>query len=155
MVIDYEEDGCILGDLKEAVAVLKADPRGLQVTVYSGHLLKEQLNGNHDAFLAENTDLWLAQYTSGAPSWPTGTYEHWTLWQYSESGRVDGIDDSYVDLNRFDGSDDELVKWISPAGRILPPRPSESVDAAIVKVTVNGNGARTRRRRRRRPTRAP
>jgi lysozyme len=163
MVIDYEADGCMLGDLKEAVAVLKADPRGLQVTVYSGHLLKEQLNGNHDAFLAENTDLWLAQYTSGEPSWPTGTYEHWTLWQYSESGRVDGIDDSYVDLNRFDGSDDELVKWISPAGRILPPRPPrpiESVDAAIsatkgVDVNVNGNGVRTRRRRRRRLTRAP
>ena len=72
-------------------------------------------------------------------------YEHWTLWQYSENGRVDG-------------SDDELVKWISPAGRILPPRPSESADTAISAtkgVDVNGNGVRTRRRRRRRLTRAP
>ena len=32
MVIDYEEDGLVLDDLYEAIEVLKADPRGLQVT---------------------------------------------------------------------------------------------------------------------------
>jgi lysozyme len=31
MVIDYEEDGLVLDDLYEAIEVLKADPRGLQV----------------------------------------------------------------------------------------------------------------------------
>jgi lysozyme len=159
MVIDYEEDGCTLDDLKEAVAVLIADPRDLQITVYSGHLLKEQLNGGHDAFLAENTDLWLAQYTSGNPSWSTGTYEHWTLWQYSESGVVAGIEDTNVDLNRFDGSDAELVKWISPAGtpaRRPRPEPGETVSADIVSpesvaVRLTANGDEVARRRMRSP----
>src|SRR5262245_14312371 len=38
MVIDYEEDGCTLDDLHEAVETLLADSRGLQITIYSGHL---------------------------------------------------------------------------------------------------------------------
>jgi lysozyme len=114
MVIDYEEDGCTLDDLHEAVRALLDDPRKLQVTVYSGHLLKEQLGDTRDDFLAKHTDLWLAQYTSGTPTWPDGTYKKWTLWQYSEEGQVDGIDGSEVDLNRFDGSDAELVRWITP-----------------------------------------
>src|SRR5258707_7197898 len=41
MVIDYEEDGCKLSGLKQAVQALLDDPRELQITIYSGHLLKE------------------------------------------------------------------------------------------------------------------
>lgn len=136
MVIDYEENGCTLDELKRAVEVLKGDPRDLQVTVYSGHLLKEQLGSKHDAFLADNTDLWLAQYTSGTPSWPSGTYEHWTLWQYSESGKLDGIEGSAVDLNRFNGSDDELLKWIAPAGEQPQPMPDPDLIPISVALTI-------------------
>lgn len=121
LVIDYEEDGCTLENLHEAIEVLLDDARGLQITVYSGHLLKEQLNGDCDGLLRDHTDLWLAQYTSSEPTWSSGTYDHWTLWQYSEEGEVDGIDDTNVDLNRFDGNDDELVRWIS-AGKPAPER---------------------------------
>ncbi|WP_051396727.1 glycoside hydrolase family 25 protein [Bradyrhizobium elkanii] len=164
MVIDYEEDGLRLQELLEAVEVLKADPRELQVTVYSGHLLKEQLGTDCNDYLAENTDLWLAQYTDGTPSWPSGTYPHWTLWQYSESGEVDGIDDTNVDLNRFDGDNDELVRWISPAG-FAPPKPPEPEpsEAVIVDITaptnlpvlVTVNGAEVQQRRRRPRLRVP
>lgn len=138
MVIDYEEDGCTLSQLKEAVQALLDDPRELQITIYSGHLLKEQLNGTHDAFLADNTDLWLAQYTSGTPTWSTGTYPQWTLWQYSESGTVDGITGSLVDLDRFDGSDAELLQWISPAGKQPAPKPEP--EAAAVYIALNTTG---------------
>jgi lysozyme len=127
VVIDYEEDGCTLNDLTEAVSELLADKRDLNVTVYSGHLLKEQLGDDRNDLLAENTDLWLAQYTSGTPSWPTGTYDYWALWQWSETGEIDGIEDTNVDLNRYNGDDDELVRWLSgneaPAP---PPRPVEA-----------------------------
>jgi lysozyme len=140
MVIDYEEDGCTLSDLKEAVQALLDDPRGLQVTVYSGHLLKEQLGSKHDAFLADNTDLWLAQYTSGTPSWSIGTYPQWTLWQYSETGHIDGIGDNYVDLNRFNGSDENLVKWISPAGGVEPVPPEPLPEMASVHFNVQTSG---------------
>ena len=145
MVIDYEEDGCTLADLKEAVQALLDDPRDLQVTVYSGHLLKGQLGGKHDAFLADNTDLWLAQYTTGTPSWPTGTYPQWTLWQFSESGTVDGVDGGAVDLDRFNGPDEALLGWISPAAapKPIPDRPVIAIvidtpNGIEVSVTVNG-----------------
>jgi lysozyme len=144
VVIDYEEDGCTLDDLHAAVDALLNDPRDLQITVYSGHLLKEQLGSKHDSYLADNTDLWLAQYTTGTPSWPSNTYPQWALWQYSESGSVDGIDGSAVDLNRFNGSDAELLRWISPAADPVPvPDRSEVLIEVTappnVKVTVRVN----------------
>jgi GH25 family lysozyme M1 (1,4-beta-N-acetylmuramidase) len=43
-----------------------------------------------------------------------GTSPQYALWQYSETGEIAGINDSYVDLNRFNGSDAELLTWISP-----------------------------------------
>jgi lysozyme len=122
VVIDYEESGCTLAVLKEAVQALLDDPRDLQVTIYSGHLLKEQLGSKHDAFLAEHTDLWLTQYTTGTPTWPNATYPQWTLWQYSEKGSVSGINGAAVDLDRFNGPDDALLRWISP--RLASPSPS-------------------------------
>lgn len=114
VIIDYEEAGVKLADLLVAVRYLLADPRKLQITVYSGNTLKEQLEHTKNVLLAENTDLWLAQYTNGKPSWPSGTYPAWKLWQYSESGKLPGIQGSAVDLNKFNGPDEELLRWISP-----------------------------------------
>lgn len=162
VVIDYEQDGCTLAMLKDAVQALIDYNCDLQITVYSGHLLKEQLNGSCDDFLAEKTDLWLAQYTSSDPSWSEGTYPNWTLWQYSETGSVPGIDDSYVDLNNFNGDEEAFLKWISPAGGIAPPIPPEPqpdvelVNVAItapdnIEVRVSVNGTMARRHRLRRP----
>jgi lysozyme len=149
VVIDYEEDGCQLGDLHEAVRALIDAELDLKISVYSGHLLKEQLGSTHDEYLAAHTDLWLAQYTSGTPSWPTATYPQWALWQFSETGSIPGIDDAYVDLNNFNGDEEAFMKWISPAGEIPTPRPPHPgkrlVDITIdapegitVNVTVNG-----------------
>jgi lysozyme len=120
VVIDYEEDGCTLDGLHDAVQTLLDYGKNLQVTVYSGHLLKEQLNGDCDDFLSAHTDLWLAQYTSGAVSWSDGTYEIWTLHQYSEEGEIPGIDDAYVDLNKFNGDDESFLRWITPASKPVP-----------------------------------
>jgi lysozyme len=131
MVIDYEEDGCKLADLKQAVQALLDDPRGLKITIYSGHLLKEQLGSTRDDFLAEHTDLWLAQYTTGTPTWPSATYPQWTLWQYSETGTIDGITGSAVDLNRFNGSDAELLAWIKPDSAQPQPEPKPEPEPAL------------------------
>lgn len=114
-VIDYEEDGCSLTTLKNAVQALLDYKSDLKVTIYSGHLLKEELNGQKDSFLAENTDLWVAQYCAPEKlSWPEATYPEWKLWQYSETGEVDGINDSFVDLNHYNGSEQEFLAWIGP-----------------------------------------
>jgi lysozyme len=158
VVIDYEEDGCSLTTLRDAVQALLDFKRDLQITVYSGHLLKEQLGDSCDDFLAEHTDLWLAQYTSDEAniSWPSGTYKQWSLWQYSESGTIPGIDDSYVDLDNFNGSDAAFLTWINPRGGfpmpVPPPEPSEMVNVAVtapdnisVRVTINGHTVRAHR----------
>jgi GH25 family lysozyme M1 (1,4-beta-N-acetylmuramidase) len=138
VVIDYEEDGCSLDDLHEAVQTLLDAKLDLKITVYSGHLLKEQLGDDTDDFLAENTDLWLAQYTSNEDdiSWPDGTYDEWTLWQYSESGSLPGIYGSAVDMNNFNGSDEEFLLWISPGedGPPEPPTPPDQGDTVFVSV---------------------
>lgn len=155
VVIDYEEDGCSLNTLHDAVQALLDYNMDLKITVYSGHLLKQELNGECDDFLAANTDLWLAQYTSdeGSISWPDETYEQWALWQYSETGELPGIDDSYVDFNNYNGNDQEFLAWITPEGAPMPeptppPDPSRTVSVAIrtpqgvkVEVTVNDKPA--------------
>jgi lysozyme len=50
--------------------------------------------------------LWLAHYTEQCPSVPP-PWQRWTFWQYTENGRVDGIDGA-VDLDVYDGTLDEL-----------------------------------------------
>lgn len=50
--------------------------------------------------------LWLAHYTELCPSVPP-PWTAWTFWQYTENGRVDGVD-TPVDLDVFAGTPDEL-----------------------------------------------
>ena len=50
--------------------------------------------------------LWLAHYTGGCPTVPP-PWTAWTFWQYTDAGRVDGID-TPVDLDVFAGTPDEL-----------------------------------------------
>ncbi len=50
--------------------------------------------------------LWLAHYTEQCPSVPS-PWPAWTFWQYTENGRVDGID-TLVDLDVYAGTLDDL-----------------------------------------------
>jgi lysozyme len=45
--------------------------------------------------------LWLAHYTTGCPEIPS-PWKSWKFWQYTDNGRVDGID-GVVDLDVLDG----------------------------------------------------
>jgi lysozyme len=122
MCIDHESTAS-LGQLKTAVQTLLDDDRKLQVTVYSGHTIKDQLGSKTDAFLAENTSLWIAHYTSAdAPTWPSGTWPTWSLWQYTDRASVQGVSQP-VDGNRWYGSPEALVAWFGPAGAVVPPEP--------------------------------
>jgi len=126
MCIDYETESGKptppLSDLENAVGYLFTVSRNLQITIYSGHLIKDQLRDGYSDVLAM-TSLWISQYTSAtAPSWPTGTWPNWTLWQYTDAAKVDGIDGA-VDGNRFNGSDENAVKWLGPAGAEPAPAP--------------------------------
>lgn len=131
VVIDYEESGCSLTTLKDAVQALLDYGNELKITVYSGHLLKEALGSKKDDYLAEHTDLWLAQYTEDERdiTWPDETYPQWSLWQYSETGELDGIDGGYVDFNEYCGTEEQFIKWISPEG--VRPEPPEIDEVAL------------------------
>ena len=54
--------------------------------------------------------LWLAHYTSRPSPRVPAPWDDWTFWQYSETGRLDGIKTNTVDLNRFKGSLEDLKK---------------------------------------------
>ena len=79
MVADYEIPDVSLADLLTFLQAIQAARPDLQLTVYSGNQIKQQLGKKRNAWLAANTSLWLAQYTEGEPSWPTATWPAWSL----------------------------------------------------------------------------
>ena len=54
-------------------------------------------------------DLWVASYGSGNAVLPAG-WTDWKIWQYTGNGHAPGIAGN-VDLNWFNGSYDELLKY--------------------------------------------
>lgn len=143
VVIDYEDPRCTLDDLCAAVEALARQPLNLQITIYSGHLIKEQLGDDREQLLADFTSLWVAQYTNAAkPSWPTYTWPMWSLWQFTDKARVPGIDKP-VDGNRFNGSAEACLRFLCPAPDPEPARPVVGVSLTVpqgvqLEITVNG-----------------
>jgi lysozyme len=124
--IDHEPDANgnepSLETLKDAIQYILDNRPDLQITVYSGHLIKDQLPDTvHDELLA-GTSLWIAHYTANdSPKWPTGTWKTWSLWQYTDSESVAGI--SPVDGDRWNGTEEALRAWFGPAGTEPQPEP--------------------------------
>jgi lysozyme len=140
MVADHEDAGVSLNDLVEFLREIKILNPSLQLTVYSGHLLKEQLGNSYNEFLALNTSLWVAQYTTAsAPSWPKETYVIWSLWQYTQGGTVEGFNGP-VDCNRFNGSEEQMLKWFGQAEEEVAEATVSMhiISKGPVKVIVNG-----------------
>ena len=81
--------------------------------VYGGKSLLFGAIGTSTQPLLAHCPLWVAQYTTAAAptAIPSRVWKNWTLWQYTETGRVAGIDVN-VDRERFNGTADELTaKW--------------------------------------------
>jgi len=113
VVLDHEDAGVTLVDLKVAIAYLLNKRPDLQITIYSGNLIKTQLGAKHDDLLANSTSLWLAQY-GPTPVWPTATWPAWSLWQWTDKEKVPGIS-APVDGNKWNGTVDALKRWFGPA----------------------------------------
>jgi GH25 family lysozyme M1 (1,4-beta-N-acetylmuramidase) len=137
MCLDHEDAGVSLSDLKQAVQILLDDPRKLQVTIYSGHVIEEQLGDACDQFLAENTSLWTCQYTSAsAPSWCVATWPTWSLWQYTDRASVQGVSQP-VDGNKWNGDEAGLIAWFGPAEAVAPePEPEEPEEYYPIPITI-------------------
>lgn len=149
LVLDHEDPDVSLQDLCDAVLYLDAVRPDCPITIYSGHLLKEQLGDSKNETLFSLTDLWVAQYTDApTPSWPWETYPEWTLWQYTDSNTtVQGFPPgTQIDSNHFNGDDEQLIAWLTPG--YIPderPEPGETVIVSIqtppgvpLQIIVNG-----------------
>lgn len=119
VVIDYEDEACTLDDLRAAVKRIRTLRPDVQIAIYAGHLIKQQLGNKRDELLA-TCSLWIAHYTSASsPSWPTATWPVWSLWQYSDGQAggspkdVPGINAPH-DCNAFNGSRTNCEKWMGP-----------------------------------------
>lgn len=65
-------------------------------------------------------DLWIANYNNAAEPIVPKPWTKWTYWQYSETGKVPGINSEHVDLNMYNGTninDDGSVSSMRPRHR--------------------------------------
>lgn len=85
--------------------------------IYSGqYFLQDHFSeaGGGPPVWAKDYPLWIAQYPNQympgmQPTLPRGWFK-WTFWQYSERGRINGIN-SNVDQNVFNGTLEELYRF--------------------------------------------
>ncbi|MDO8752271.1 MAG: GH25 family lysozyme [Anaerolineales bacterium] len=90
---------------------------GRKPIIYSGQYFLQDYfveSGGGPPMWAKDYPLWLAQYPNQyaegmKPFLPRGWF-NWAIWQYSDKGRVNGINAS-VDLNLFNGTLEELYKF--------------------------------------------
>lgn len=119
MALDHEPNNGNQLDIDGCQAFLESarDKLGRKLVLYSGNLIKEQLQGPSEFFAGHR--LWLAQY-GPTPHVPPAWTAPW-LWQFSGDGvnsqgiRVPGVNSAQagqLDMNSFEGSDDDLTtQW--------------------------------------------
>ena len=109
LAADYEDESLTLNDLMAFLYAVEKHS-GIQPVIYGGGMLKQQL-GNSQSILLAQYRLWLAEYTTGTPTWPVNTWPKWWLWQFSNKGSVDGVVGD-CDVDAFDGTVKELkTQW--------------------------------------------
>ncbi len=80
--------------------------------------------GNPDCITLPGVMIWVAHYTKAAkPATPMG--RPWTFWQHSGTGRVKGCGDQDIDINRFDGT----LQQLPTIGTTGTAEPSDGVDS--------------------------
>jgi hypothetical protein len=109
LVCDFEVNGITLDELLEFLTRVEAKS-GQKPVLYSGNTLKELGGASTHRELADYR-LWIAQYNNKGPTLPKG-YKDWWLWQYSDRGKVAGINGS-VDVNAYQGTARDLRQnWV-------------------------------------------
>jgi len=114
MVLDYEPNptGSEM-NLTQAKEFIKRiyDLTGKYVTLYSGSSIKADLGNGEDDYL-KNCPLWISHYTTEDRLKYPANWDKWTLWQYTDKGKIDGIVGN-VDRNYFNGTEEELKEYWS------------------------------------------
>ena len=95
---------------------------GKKAGIYTGVYAWTEIMGNLSYMFADR-DLWIAHYGVIAPSLPrNGGWNKWVLWQMTSSGRIDGYSNN-VDIDLFNGSEEEYRNHFSLNEIITPPQP--------------------------------
>jgi lysozyme len=115
LALDHEDSNC---SAAMAITFLKELEQriGRKCPLYSGHLIKEQLQDQVDSYLRQ-CPLWLAQY--GPTAVLPNTWNDYFLWQFTGDGlgpgphSVPGLGIN-IDLNRYQGTEEQLrLDWTS------------------------------------------
>lgn len=137
LCLDHEDASVSLSDLRTAVQTIYELRPDVHVTIYSGHVIKEQLDSVRDEYLSANTDLWIAHYTGAEqPTWPSGTWPRWTMWQYTDQADAEGCD-APVDGDRFNGTLEELQQWFGVREQPVPVPPEPPVEDQVMTITAS------------------
>jgi murein DD-endopeptidase MepM/ murein hydrolase activator NlpD/GH25 family lysozyme M1 (1,4-beta-N-acetylmuramidase) len=86
---------------------------GVKPMIYTSEEMWKRIMGAGTPYYTEYP-LWAANYAEAGPALPLGATV-WTLWQYSEEGRLDGSS-SYLDLNNYNIP---LVAKLEPVNTIV------------------------------------
>ena len=132
---DGQSNARIIARAKEWLDEVEA-AFGKKPIIYSGqYFLQDHFSeaGGGPPKWAKDYPLWLAQYPNTyvdgqQPFLPRGWFS-WTFWQYSEKGRLNGIN-ANVDLNVFNGTLEELYKF---AGAQITTQPTPEAKKHTVK----------------------
>jgi len=141
IVIDYEDAACTIVDLIQAVSWWQTYG-GVEITVYGANKLTVDVNNGiandvSNIFTLASTSLWIARYSTTEPEIASDMWMGYSAWQYSQSGSVPGLSGD-VDLNMFNGSQENCLKWFGPSSGAVPqpPEPEESVVEVNIDITV-------------------
>jgi lysozyme len=94
---------------------------GLRPIIYTGpNFWNTSMVAPNAPAWTSNYLLWIANYTSGSkPLVPKG-WTTWTIWQYTDQGRLNGYAGN-LDLDRYNGTVDDLVAWAGATPQPVPP----------------------------------
>jgi lysozyme len=81
--------------------------------IYAGLYSWPELTGGADE---TQYPLWIAQYTTGACPDIPAPWTQWLFWQHSDTGVVDGVTSSQLDLDVFSGTLEQLETFAANSG---------------------------------------
>jgi lysozyme len=138
VVYDWEDAGVSMANALDFLKAVRNARPDLQLTVYCSSMFGPAQPRND--WLVSNTSLWVARYTSSASVGTLpGSWSAYSLWQYSQEGKVPGVS-SNCDINRFNGPDDQFDKWMGPvSGAVTPPAPGPAPDVEIPILTLSSD----------------
>jgi len=105
---------------------------GVTPIVYTGPSFWRDTLGSPSSF--SDNPLWIAHYTTLCPEVPC-PWSKWTFWQTKDTGSVSGVSGD-VDLDKFNGSYDDLVAFAN--GMVTMPPPGNCPSATMNTDEPNG-----------------